>query len=70
MPVYFAILLMEKLIMTLVLPKQHYDSYVYDMDDNVYQRFMIAVKIVVQILERGLEVISLRNWDRRRILMT
>ncbi len=42
--------------MVLVLPKQHYDSYVFDMDDNVYQELMLVSKKVAKILEKGLEI--------------
>jgi len=42
--------------MTLVLTKQHYDSYVFDMPEDTYQRFMKAAKKVAKILEKGLGV--------------
>ena len=42
--------------MALVLTKKHYDSYAFDMPDDVYQRFMLAAKQVAGILERGLKV--------------
>ena len=42
--------------MTLVLTKQHYDSYAFDLPDEVYTRLMIAAKKVAKILERGLGV--------------
>lgn len=42
--------------MTLILTKQHYDSYIFDIPEDVYQRLMLASKKVVQILERGLNV--------------
>ncbi len=42
--------------MTLVLMKEHYDSDVFDMPDDVYQKFMLAAKKVVKILEKGLGV--------------
>lgn len=42
--------------MTLFLTKQHYDSYIFDMPEDVYQRFLGAVKKVVKILEKGLNV--------------
>jgi len=42
--------------MALVLTKQHYDSYVFDMPDDVYQQFMAAVKSVANLLEKGLGV--------------
>ena len=42
--------------MALVLPKKHYDSYVFDMPNEVYQKFMLAAKKVATILEEGLDV--------------
>lgn len=42
--------------MTLVLTKKHYDSYVFDMPKDVYQRFLLAAKKVTKILEEGLDV--------------
>jgi histidine triad (HIT) family protein len=42
--------------MTLVLTKNHYDSYAFDIPDDVYNRFLIATKKVANILERGLDV--------------
>jgi len=42
--------------MTLVLSKNHYDSYIFDMPDEIYQKFMPAVKKVAKILEKGLNV--------------
>jgi len=42
--------------MTLVLPKQHYDSYVFDMPNEAYQKLMLASKKVARILEKGLGV--------------
>ena len=42
--------------MTLVLTKEHYDSDIFAMPKDVYQRFMLAVKKVVKILEKGLNV--------------
>ncbi len=42
--------------MTLVIPKSHYDSDVFEMDDEIYQRFLLAVKKVVRVLEKGLKV--------------
>jgi len=42
--------------MTLVLPKQHYDSYVFDMPENIYQQLMLVSKKVARILEKGLAV--------------
>ena len=40
--------------MALVLTKKHYDSYVFDMPEDVYARFMEATKKVAKILEKGL----------------
>ena len=42
--------------MTLVLTKKHYDSYAFDMSEDVYQNFMLAAKKVRKILEKGLGV--------------
>jgi len=42
--------------MTLVMPKKHYDSYVFDMPYDVYCEFFKAAKKVVKILETGLDV--------------
>ena len=38
--------------MTLVLTKEHYDSDIFAMPKDVYQRFMLAVKKIVKILEK------------------
>jgi histidine triad (HIT) family protein len=42
--------------MTLVLPKEHYDSYVFDMPEDVYQKIMLAAKEVAKKLEKALDV--------------
>jgi len=42
--------------MALVIPKAHYDSYAFDMPNDVYCEFFAATKKVVKILETGLEV--------------
>ena len=42
--------------MTLILPKEHYDSYIFDMDDESYKKVLLAAKKVVKILENGLNV--------------
>lgn len=42
--------------MSLVITKNHYDSYAFDMPEDVYMRFMQASKHVAKILERGLQV--------------
>ncbi|MDP4001178.1 MAG: HIT domain-containing protein [bacterium] len=42
--------------MTLVLTKEHYDSYAFDMPNKEYQEFMLAAKKVAGILEKGLKV--------------
>ncbi len=41
---------------TLVLTKQHYDSDIFEMPNKMYQRFLLATKKVVKILEKGLNV--------------
>ena len=42
--------------MTLVLTKEHRDSYVFDMLNESYLEFMAAAKTVARVLEKGLEV--------------
>ncbi len=42
--------------MTLVLPKKHCDSYVFNINNSFYNKFMLAVKKVAELLERGLGV--------------
>jgi diadenosine tetraphosphate (Ap4A) HIT family hydrolase len=42
--------------MALVLTKKHYDSYAFDMPDEIYERFMAASKKVAKQLEKGLGV--------------
>ena len=40
--------------MTVVLTKKHYDSYVFNLPDDVYQRFFLFTKRTVEILKKGL----------------
>ncbi len=42
--------------MTLVLTKKHYDSYAFNIPEEVYLRLMSASKKVAKILEKGLNV--------------
>lgn len=42
--------------MTLVLTKEHYNSYAFEMPDEIYQKFLLATKKVAKILEKGLNV--------------
>ena len=41
---------------TLVVPKEHYDSYIFDLNDLQISDFFIAVKRVAVLLETGLGV--------------
>lgn len=41
---------------TLVMPKEHYDSYAFVLPEDVYGEFMRAARKVARILEKGLEV--------------
>jgi histidine triad (HIT) family protein len=43
--------------MTLVIPKQHYDSYAFEMSDDIYSRFFLASKKVAKMLDEKLGVI-------------
>ncbi|MCX6162367.1 MAG: HIT domain-containing protein, partial [Ignavibacteriae bacterium] len=40
--------------MTLVIPKEHYDSYTFDMEDAVYSRLMLAAKKLGKKLDKSL----------------
>lgn len=40
--------------MTLVLSKEHFDSYAFDMPDDFYCKLLLASKNVAKILEKGL----------------
>jgi len=42
--------------MSLVLPKQHFDSYIFDMPDDTYQGLLVASKKVAKLLEKALGV--------------
>lgn len=42
--------------MTLILSREHYDSYVFDMPDAIYSKFMVVAKTVAKMLEKGLGV--------------
>ena len=42
--------------MTLIMSKQHYDSYAFDMPEDVYQKLMIASKKVAKMLEKGFDL--------------
>lgn len=42
--------------MTLVMPKEHHDSYVFDGSDEFYAKIMTASKKVAKMLEKGLDV--------------
>lgn len=41
---------------TLIISKEHLDSYAVDMDDEIYTKFFLAAKKVSKLLERGLGV--------------
>lgn len=42
--------------MTLVMPKEHSDSYIFDMKDNDYKKIMVAAKKVAKLLDKKLNV--------------
>ncbi len=42
--------------MTLVIPKEHYDSDVFDMPEDPYKSLLSTSKRVAKVLERGLGV--------------
>ncbi len=42
--------------MTLVMPKKHFDSDLFDMPEQDYSDFLIATRKVAKLLEKSLEV--------------
>ena len=42
--------------MTLVLTKKHYDSYAFDMPEDIYLKLISVSKKVAKMLEKGLDV--------------
>jgi len=42
--------------MTLVIPKQHYDSYAFEMPDDTYAKFFLAAKKIGKSLDKKLGV--------------
>jgi len=42
--------------MTLVLTKDHYDSYTAEMDDDIYSKFYLAAKKVSRLIDQKLGV--------------
>ncbi|MCK9292702.1 MAG: HIT domain-containing protein [archaeon] len=42
--------------MTIVTTKDHFDSYVFDLPDEVYSKLLLVSKKVSKILEKGLKV--------------
>jgi histidine triad (HIT) family protein len=42
--------------MTLVMAKDHYDSYAFEMSDKVYSELMLASKKVAKLLDKRLKV--------------
>ena len=42
--------------MTLIITKRHYDSYIFDIPQDVYLRFLSFTRKVAKMLEKGLEV--------------
>lgn len=40
---------------TVVIPKKHYPSYAFDLDDNVLQELIVVVKKVARLLDEKLE---------------
>jgi diadenosine tetraphosphate (Ap4A) HIT family hydrolase len=42
--------------MTLVIPKDHYDSDLFKLDDDLLSKHIKATKKVVALLKKGLQV--------------
>jgi histidine triad (HIT) family protein len=42
--------------MTLLIPKEHYDSYAFEMPDDVYTKFLLKAKKLGKVLDKKLGV--------------
>jgi len=42
--------------MTLIIPKDHFDSYAFDMPDKYYSELMLASKTVAKLLDKKLKL--------------
>ena len=42
--------------MTLLLTKEHYDSYIFEMPDNIYTDFVLTAKKLGQIIDKNMGV--------------
>ncbi len=42
--------------MTLLIPKNHFDSYAFDLEDDIYARFLLTAKKLGKILDEKLRV--------------
>lgn len=42
--------------MTLIITKNHYESYLSDMPQDAYERFFVASREVIDLIKQGLEV--------------
>ncbi len=43
--------------MTLVIPKEHYDSYAFEMPEEIYSKFFLTAKKLGKIIDEKLEVV-------------
>ncbi len=44
---------------TVVIPKKHYSSYLFDLPDDVFANLLFATKEVVRLLDEKLEDVGL-----------
>ena len=51
---------------TVVIPKKHYPSYVFELPEEVFQQLMIATKKVALMIESLSEMIGDRGITRSR----
>ena len=42
--------------MTLLLTKEHLDSYINDLPSNLYDKYFKVIRVITEILEKGLNV--------------
>jgi len=42
--------------MTLLMPKEHYDSYAFEMPDDIYNKFLLTAKKIGKMIDAKLKV--------------
>src|SRR3989338_429783 len=53
--------------MTLIIPKKHYDSYIFDDSDEFCKNIIIASKRVAKLLEKGFNAKFEEMWAKDKV---